>query len=185
MKVYVIGSHSSGKSTLAKFISDRYNLPFLSEVARQILAEREVPLDNLRSNFDMINQYQKEIFFRQIKEEKREESFVSDRSLLDALAYTGQHTSLLNELLNSNECKDYIENIKKSDCVIFFVRPSKATMKADGIRETLVWEDMVAIDAMIKFVLEANSIKYISIHSSSMQERINLVSNVLAIKNMQ
>lgn len=180
MKIYFIGTASSGKTTLAKAISLKTSLPLLPEVARQILAEKEIPLDSLRTDLELINKFQKEIFYRQIHEESRDKDFVSDRSLIDALAYTAQYTSLLPELINTDECKKYFSEMKDTKTsLVFFVRPNKAMMKADGIRETLVWEEMVQIDAMIKFIMEANDIKYVSINSTSIQERINLVMNVI------
>ena len=42
MKVYLVGSHSSGKSTLARYISQKYNIPMIVEVARQVLSEQEL-----------------------------------------------------------------------------------------------------------------------------------------------
>jgi len=180
MKIYFVGSASVGKTTLCGYIRNKYELICLPESARQILAEKEIPLDSLRANFDLINQFQKDIFYRQIKEESREGSFISDRSLIDALAYTCQHTSLFSELINTKDCKDYIEGLRKPDVYIFFVRPHKSLMKQDGIRETLDWENINAIDAMIKMLLQLFNIRYFDIHTPSIQERINLVESVLS-----
>ena len=182
MKVYFTGAQSSGKSTLARFISDKTNSPLLFEVARQILAEKEIPLDSLRANFELINQFQKEIFYRQIKEEQKEQNFVSDRSLIDALAYTAQHTSLFNELVHSDECKEYIKKLKQPDSFVFFVRPHKYMLKQDGIRESLDWEGVIAIDSMIKMLLQLFGIRYFDIHTGSIQERIQLVESVLSVQ---
>ncbi len=69
MKVYFIGSHSSGKTTLARYVKDKYRLPMITEVARAILSEKELHLDSLRTNLDVVDDYQSQIFWRQLEEE--------------------------------------------------------------------------------------------------------------------
>jgi len=180
MKVFVIGAHSSGKSTLAKYISQKYNLTLLPEVARQILAEQELQIDSLRSNMDLVNDYQMRIFNRQIEQEQKYENFVSDRSILDVLAYSAQHTNILPKLIKDKELNRQIEKLKKS--IIFFVRPSKATMKEDGIREHLTWDGIVAIDAMIKLLVQMFEINCIHLNMDSMQERTHLINTIMSMK---
>ena len=181
MKIYLSGSHSNGKSTLAKYISDKYKLPFIPEVARMILSESEWQIDALRSDIDMANLYQQKIFYRQLLEEQKYTSFVSDRSVIDPLAYSAQHTQILSKLMKSKELTEYIASLKSKDAFVFFVRPSKATMKQDGVRETLSWDGIVAIDAMIKLLLEMFDIRYFDINNDCMQSRIRLVDSVLSL----
>jgi len=179
MRVYLVGSHSSGKSTLARYISRKYSLPMIVEVARQVLSEQELQLDNLRHDLDIVDSYQKEVFYRQITEEKKHINFVSDRSF-DNLAYAAQHSRILPELLNSKELNEYVKSLKEKDSYIFFVRPSRATLKADGVRETLKWDGIIAIDAMVKFLVEMFQIPHIQINMDNMQERVKLIDTVLS-----
>jgi dephospho-CoA kinase len=183
MKVYLVGSHSSGKSTLARYISQKYNIPMIVEVARQVLSEQELQLDSLRYDLNIVDSYQKEVFYRQLQEETKYTSFVSDRSF-DNLAYAAQHSRILPELINSKELKEYVKCLKKSDSYIFFVRPSKATLKADGVRETLKWDGIIAIDAMVKFLVEMFELPHIQINMHNMQERVKLIDTVLSKVNM-
>lgn len=178
MKVYICGAHSSGKSTIARYISEKYKIPMITEVARQILSEKELNIDSLRSNLGVTDNYQREIFYRQIEAESSQKgSFVSDRSF-DCLAYTAQHSRILNELITSNEMINYLYELK-NDSYIFFVRPSKATMKEDGVRESLTWDGIIQIDSMCKFMLEMWNLKYYQINTDNMQERIRLIEAVL------
>ena len=128
MKIYMSGCHASGKTTLAKYVSNKYNLLLIKEVARVVLADKELHIDSLRSNLEVVNDYQSSIFYRQLQEESKYKDFVSDRSLLDCLAYAGQHSSILSTLINSKELKDYVEELKKPDVFLFFIRPSKSTL---------------------------------------------------------
>jgi hypothetical protein len=38
MRIYFVGAHATGKTTLARYVRDRYGLKLISEVARSILA---------------------------------------------------------------------------------------------------------------------------------------------------
>ncbi len=185
MKIYLTGSHSVGKSTLARYISEKLKLPLLNEVARTILTEKELQIDSLRSNVSLVDSYQTEIFYRQIAEENKLNSFVSDRSF-DCLTYAAQHSTILPLLLNSQVCKDYINKLKNEaesgQSIFFFVRPSKLTLKNDGVREALTWDGIIAIDAMAKFMFQMWGIKHFQINTDSMQERINLIDAILSIK---
>lgn len=179
MRVYLAGSHSSGKSTLARYISKKYNMPMLTEVARSVLSEKELNLKSLRADIDIANDFQRSIFERQVeKENELKDNFVSDRCI-DCLAYTANHANILNELKNSSKYKEYVDFLKEKESIIFFIRPSKETLAQDGVREELTWEGVITIDAMIKCLFEFENIKYIQINTSNMQERIMLVDTVL------
>src|SRR5271165_5684064 len=179
MKVYYTGAHATGKSTLARYTSEKYNFPILTECARMVLSERELNVDSLRSNIEIVNSYQMEVFNRQLLEETKLNNFVADRSLLDCVAYSAQHSTITNQLIKRPEFEQYINNLK--DAVIFFVRPSKATLKSDGVREQLNWDAVVSIDAMLKLLLEMFSIRYFNIHTDSAQERIRQIDATMSL----
>ena len=48
MPIYLVGAHSTGKTTLARWVRDAFGLPMISEVARGVLAEMEAQLDSIR-----------------------------------------------------------------------------------------------------------------------------------------
>ena len=181
MKVYMSGAHSCGKSSLVRYISEKYKLPIISETARMVLSEQELQIDTLRGDLKVADEYQQQVFNRQILEEKKYSSFVSDRSIIDVLAYSAQHTRVLPQLMTSPELTGHISILKDPNSILFFVRPSKATLKADGVREFLNWDGIVAIDAQIKLLLEMFEIRYFEINNDNMQSRVRLIDNVLSI----
>ena len=87
MKAYICGAHCCGKSTLTRYISNKYGVPIVPESARMILSEQELQIDTLRYDLNAIDTYQKDVFNRQLVEEQKHISFVSDRSALYILAY--------------------------------------------------------------------------------------------------
>jgi predicted ATPase len=181
MRIYFSGAHSSGKSTLTRYVSERYTLPMINEAARVILNEKELHLSTLRSDLNSVNQYQSDVFYRQLEEEAKHKSFVGDRCLIDCVAYAIQHSSISAKLIKDPKFAQYIEQLKTSQALIFFVRPSKSIMVEDGVRETPQWDGMVAIDAIIKTLYEMNSIRYFQIGVDSIQERIKLIDNVIGL----
>jgi predicted ATPase len=179
MKVYFSGCHGSGKSTLARFVSNKYKLPMINETARAILSEQELQIDALRGDLEVADKYQHQVFDRQVLEEQKYSSFVSDRSVIDILSYSAQHTRILPQLINSPALVSHISILKEPDSILFFVKPTIATMRPDGVREILTWDGAVAIDAMIKVFLQMWEIKHYIINTDNMQERIQLITTVL------
>lgn len=179
MKVYFIGAHSTGKTTLSRYVARKYGIPLLPEVARLVLAERELSMDSLRMDLDVVDSFQKEIFVRQMATEKEVRAFVSDRCF-DNLAYAAQHSTILKDILEMDSLSDYVERMRSPSVFIFFVRPSRATMREDGVREQVDWEEVLRIDAMIKFMLEMWGLRYFLVATPGMQERARLVDAVLS-----
>lgn len=181
MKVYFTGCHGSGKTTLCHYVAKKYKLPMITEVARTILSEKELQIDSLRCDIDTVNDYQSSIFYRQLLEESKSESFVSDRSIIDNLAYAAQHSNVLPKLLSSVELQPNLASLKDPKSILFFVRPSQATLRADGVREVINWDGAVAIDAQVKLLYEMFGIRYFQIDTANMQERIRLIDSVISL----
>jgi predicted ATPase len=180
MRIYFVGAHATGKTTLARYVRDRYGLKLISEVARSILAEMEVSLDRLRSNLDLVNRYQVEVFRRQIEAERDlGDAFVSDRAFCN-LAYTANHGTVMSELFRDPALDEYMRWVAGG--LVFFVRPHPDLIQTDGVRAALRWEDVVLIDGMVKLLLEMYAIPYITISTLSMQERVRLVEEVVRLR---
>src|SRR5688500_16380404 len=97
-RIYLVGAHATGKTTLARWIRDRYGIPMISEVARGVLAEMEAQLDSLRSNLELVDRYQLTVFERQLEAEAQQTGpFVSDRAFCN-LAYAGHHATILGQI---------------------------------------------------------------------------------------
>jgi predicted ATPase len=180
MRIYFSASHSCGKTTLARHVSTQYNLPMLSESARMILSEQELQVDKLRCDLEASNKFSIDVFNRQLSEEQKLSEFVSDRSAIDILAYSAQHSSTLPSLIKDFRLEQYLTSLRSEDSHCFLIRPSKTIMQSDGVREVLNWDGMVAIDAMIKLLLEMWEIKYYIINTDNLSERVRCVDSVLS-----
>jgi nicotinamide riboside kinase len=177
MRIYFVGAHATGKTTMTRYVSRRYALPMITEVARAVLAELETNLDQLRTDMDLVAEYQRRVFERQVHVEKTQVTgFVSDRAF-DNLAYAAEHTLVFGDLINSDDFKRYTEWVAQG--IVFFIRPHKDLLRDDGVRAGTTWESVLRIDGMIKLMLEQHRIPYLPLESVAMQERARAVDFVL------
>jgi nicotinamide riboside kinase len=182
IRVYFVGAHSTGKTTLARWVRDHYGLPMISEVARAVLAEMEERLDTLRSRLDVVDRYQTEVFHRQIAAEATHNGpFVSDRAFCN-LAYAAQHATVLAELATDPRMGRYMNSVKRG--LVFFLRPHRELLEEDGVRAGVQWEEVLRIDGMVKLMLEMFGIPYIPVDGLAMQERVRLLERVLDLAGL-
>lgn len=178
MRIYFVGSHATGKTTLCRYVSRRYGLPMITEVARAVLAEMESSLGALRTDMDLVAEYQQRVFARQVAIERLHEGrFVSDRAF-DNLAYAAEHTTVVAEMMSDAKFAEYMRWV--SEGTVFFLRPHPDLLKEDGVRAGVSWESVLRIDGMIKLLLEMHRVPYLPIESVSMQERVRAVDFVLS-----
>jgi nicotinamide riboside kinase len=183
LRIYLVGAHSTGKTTLARWVRDRYALPMISEVARGVLAEMEEQLPALRSRLDVVDRYQAEVFARQIATEAAHVgSFVSDRAFCN-LAYAAQHATILSQLATDPRLFDYMRSVKEG--LVFFLRPHRELLNEDGVRAGVQWEEVLRIDGMVKLMLELFGIPYIPVDCLAMQERVRLLERVFALAGLK
>ncbi|MBI1381456.1 MAG: AAA family ATPase [Planctomycetaceae bacterium] len=179
LRVYLVGAHSTGKTTLARWVRDRYGLPMISEVARGVLAEMEAKLDSLRADLDLVGRYQREVFERQLEAEAQHSGpFVSDRAFCN-LAYAAHHSGVLPEIAADPRLRSYMDSVRHG--IVFFLRPHRELLSEDGVRAGVAWDEVVRIDGMVKLLLELFAVPYLPVESLAMQERVRLVENVLSL----
>src|SRR3954462_2262673 len=182
MRIYFVGSHATGKTTLCRYVSRRYGLPMISEVARAVLAEMETGLDALRTDMDLVAEYQERVFARQVAVEKLHDGrFVSDRAF-DNLAYVAEHTTNAAAMMNDQRFHDYMKWV--SEGIVFFLRPHQSLLRDDGVRAGVSWDSVLRIDGMVKLMLEQHRISYLPLESVSMQERVRAVEFVLSRRGL-
>ena len=108
-KIAICGAHNVGKTTLAKKMSEKFELPYIPEFARDLLHATDG--FNWRTIEDITSWWHFElaITFSHLFTVQNRERFVSDRSLWDVLAYVhlksiycpeiGENFHILQELI--------------------------------------------------------------------------------------
>jgi nicotinamide riboside kinase len=89
IKIAISGTHGVGKTTLAKRLAESLYVPLLSEVARDVAVSTGIEHTEQISKGSMLTRimFQGAVFGMQGLKEKMHGGFVSDRSILDCIAY--------------------------------------------------------------------------------------------------
>lgn len=182
-RLYFVGAHDVGKSTLVRWASTRYGLPIVHEIASEIASRYPVPLDKLRLDVDGISSYQREVFREQIAREAAhgDGGFVSDRAF-DNLGYLAEHGEGLADVVESEECQRYVASVRERG-IVFFVRPHGAGHTTDGRRaqSDLNLASQARIDGMILWMLGVWRVPYFEIASSSQRDRQRFVESIVKL----
>jgi len=127
MKIGISGSHGTGKTSLAKKLSKQFDLPLITEVAR------DVNIMLLKGN--QYCQAQRDILIKQIEEEGKYQSFVSDRTVIDNLAY---FISICSHIVSIKEIKWYVNEARNHISVYdkIYYLPIKFELVDNGFRFT-------------------------------------------------
>ena len=164
MKIAFIGTHGTGKTTLAYDVAGvlkkkGYDVEVVTSIARSSpfpINENSTEKSQLWISLSMIN--------KELEIQKTCEHIVCARSILDAYAYT------LNILNNSQFFKNLFEYwIKTYDILIY--TPIRYKLEKDFVRSDNK-EFQIKIDNIIKKILNENNIKFSELPE---QDSINFV----------
>src|SRR5919108_3999256 len=155
-RIAIVGSFSTGKTTLAEAAAEPLGLPLLPEVAREVAAE------GFKLDKDATPEVETLIFLRQYRNEMIHEHFVGDRSLLDAMAYAGwvldnQPRRKENALWDA--CVEIAEHRLRTQYTHVFYLPIEFDIVPDGLRP-LDPDFQADIDRRMVHLLEVNDIGY-------------------------
>lgn len=182
MRIYFVGSHSTGKTTLARTLADRLGFRFQEESARQILRENGLRVDDLRKSVELTNQFQTDVLERQWANETHllamgVEDYVCDRGF-DNMAYAAEHASNLYILRHSVTWGKYRNLMCSGQAKIFFLRPEVTLLdNTDPDRETVTWKGMQRIDAVINCIMNYEGMQYkeIPVGMTNLEDRVTFV----------
>ena len=173
-RIAIVGSFSTGKTTLAEALAEKLDLPLLPEVAREIV-ELGFKLDK-----DATPETEALIFLRQYNNELATEEFVGDRSLIDVMAYAGwvlDNQERTKEFYLWDECVRLAERrLRRSYSHVFYL-PIEFPIVLDGLRpdDPAFQKD---IDDRVLSLLRANDIDHVTL-TGSVEERLAAIEGHL------
>ena len=173
-RVAIVGSFSTGKTTLAEVAAAKLGLPLLPEVAREVV-ELGFKLDK-----DATVETETLIFMRQYYNEMVHAEFVGDRSLIDVMAYAGwvlDNQERRKEFALWDTCLDIAQHHLRSQYSHVFYLPIEFGIVPDGLRP-MDPEFQADIDRRLLKLLDVHAIHHHTL-TGSVQERLEGMLGVL------
>lgn len=175
-RIAIVGSFSTGKTTLAEVLSRRLDLPLLPETAREVV-ELGFKLDK-----DATPETETLIFLKQYNNELSFPEFVGDRSLLDVMAYAGwvlDNQPRRKETALWEECKRLAERHIRSAYSHVVYLPIEFPIVLDGLRP----DDPAfqkEIDERMLHLLEVHDVGFDTVRGS-VEERVEQVEGLIKL----
>lgn len=136
MRIGIIGAHYVGKTTLARKLSDSFGWPIINEQMRYVLQKyKSISFTDLESikKSTWYHEYVFDLICAQIDEEnKYEDSFISDRTVLDYYIY---FTSLARKDSGAERIiKTYVHRHTKNNYDVLLYIPIRFELNGDKLR---------------------------------------------------
>jgi nicotinamide riboside kinase len=167
-RIAIVGSFSTGKTTLAEAAAPKLGLPLLPEVAREIV-DLGFKLDK-----DATVETETLIFLRQYHNEQTHPEFVGDRSLVDVMAYASwvlENQERRKEFALWDTCLDIAKHHLRSQYSHVFYLPVEFGIVPDGLRP-MDPDFQADIDRRMVHLLEVNDIRYATL-TGSVEDRMD------------
>jgi len=166
-RIAIVGSFSTGKTTLAEVVATRLGLPLLPEVAREVV-ELGFKLDK-----DATPETETLIFLKQFANELTHAEFVGDRSLIDVMTYAGwvlDNREPTKETALWEECERIASHHLRSQYSHVFYLPIEFPIVPDGLRP-LDPDFQADIDARMRKLMDVHDVAYDALRGS-VEERL-------------
>lgn len=166
-RIVIVGSFSTGKTTLSEAAATSLDLPILRDVAREISGL------GFKLDQDATVETETLIFLRQYVNELTRAEFVGDYSIIHVLAYAGwvlEHQERRKEFALWDACLEIAQQHSSNYSHVFYL-PIEFGIVPDGLRpaDPAFQKD---IDERIVHVLDTYDVKYSTL-TGSVEERMD------------
>ena len=156
LRIAIVGSFSTGKTTLAEAVAGPLDLPLLPEAAREVAAL------GFKLDKDATPEVETLIFLKHYYNEQIHPTFVADRSLVDVMAYAGwvlDNQSWRKEMALFEECKKIAQHNLRGQYSHVFYLPIEFPIVPDELRPNDP-DFQREIDQRIVSLLESHDVAY-------------------------
>ncbi len=170
LRIAIVGSFSTGKTTLATEVAERLALPLLPEAAREVAGQ------GFKLDKDATPEIEALIFLKHYNNELSTYQFVVDRSMLDIMAYAGwvlDNRPRTKEMAIWDECERLAERRLRSAYTHIFYLPIEFPIVLDGLRPDDP-EFQKDIDVRLLGLLDGHGLVYETI-TGSVEERVEKI----------
>jgi nicotinamide riboside kinase len=167
-RIAIVGSFSTGKTTLAEAAAPKLGLPLLPEVAREIVSL------GFKLDKDATVETETLIFLRQYFNEMTHPEFIGDRSLVDVMAYASwvlENQERRKEFALWDTCLDIANYHLRSQYTDVFYLPVEFGIVPDGLRP-MDPDFQMDIDRRLLELLDTYDVKYSTL-TGSVEDRLD------------
>lgn len=157
-RIFITGASGTGKTIMAKKISEHFNLPFISTSASVVWPKfgfKDHKSAHKHSCYDprVGNQYQHAVLRQRVDALKGKEFFISDRSPFDNYAYYLMQIGYLNGKFENRVFRGMCEdNLTLADALVFLRYPDDLRLQDNGKR-ILNPDFQMMVDSIINLVV--------------------------------
>jgi hypothetical protein len=169
-RIAIVGSFSTGKTTLAEMAAPKLGLPLLPEVAREVVSL------GFKLDKDATVETETLIFLRQFYNEMTHPEFIGDRSLVDVMAYASwvlEHQERRKEFALWDTCVDIAKHHLRSQYTDVFYLPIEFGIVPDGLRP-MDPEFQADIDRRLVGLMETFDVKFSTL-TGSVEDRLDVL----------
>lgn len=176
MRIAIAGASGTGKTTLARAISEKYNIPMnpigARDVALQMGFDNPYDVDAAGKRVE----FQKRLFEAKRDWELAHDSFVTDRSYLDNLTYCGLHMA---QDLEDDAVEVYARAMRRYNLTVRVWKEDLQKLD-DGIRKTSVAYHDLYERLLTGLLLEAR-VQSLDLRAVRPDQRLGRVSAYLSL----
>lgn len=175
MRIAIVGSFSTGKTTLAETGAAKLGLPLLPEAAREVAAL------GFKLDKDATPETEALIFLKQYYNEMTHPDFIGDRSLIDVMTYAGwvlDNQEWRKEMALWEQCLAIAQHHLRSQYSHVFYLPIEFPIVPDGLRP-MDNDFQREIDERMLAIMQSNSIEYQTLQGS-VDDRLAALEKLLA-----
>lgn len=182
-RIYLVGAHSVGKTTLANELAKRWQVRVMTEAAREILTAMKTSVSAFEAHALAADAFQQQVWDKILADHDRmkhnaDAYAVFDRGP-DCLVYAAMFSTIAGKLCSMPETKAYLSSLKSRDSYVFLLEPYESMITPDGVRAYLDMSTLTSITAAVAAMLEMNNIPYIRLMSDNLLTRVKTVMSVV------
>lgn len=170
LRIAIVGSFSTGKTTLAEALARRLELPLLPEAAREVAAL------GFKLDKEATPEIEALIFLKHYNNELATDEFVVDRSMLDIMAYARwilDNRPRTKEMAIWEECERLAERRLRTAYTHLYYLPIEFPIVLDGLRPDDP-DFQKEIDDRVRGLLDGHSLVHETI-TGSVEERLDKI----------
>ena len=176
LKIGLVGSSCTGKTTLAGEIAKQFNLKIIGETARELFSEFNISSPKELETLSDEIRFQNRILTVKSESEKMSDNFVSDRTFIDAAAYWLYHLSKKTSDEQSSKYLERCQELMNNYNLVIFLSYNRlgGCLVDDGVRTNRLYYNY-SMHLLMKGMLKDWSIPYLKLFNEENAQALEYI----------